>query len=261
VSEFEEKAPQLLVSVRSVEEAEAALVGGCDVLDIKEPARGPLGMADVATIAAILAVRDRDWAAVPVSVALGEAAEWQPDRPIPRLPEGIAYLKLGTAGLAQRPDWPDCLDNIREQFDVGGAGKSHWIAVACADAEEAGGPPPEQVLDLAALGGWAGILIDTCSKESRNLFDWLDLSRLAALAAEARSRDLLFALAGRLQLEDVSRLAALEPDTVGIRSAACREGDRSGPIDAHRVRDFRSALRRSEPVGSSHRDRVQGRNR
>ncbi|GIS63269.1 MAG: hypothetical protein CM1200mP2_54940 [Planctomycetaceae bacterium] len=35
----------LLVSVRSGQEARAAIEGGCAVLDVKEPAHGPLGMA------------------------------------------------------------------------------------------------------------------------------------------------------------------------------------------------------------------------
>src|SRR5260221_3008307 len=47
--------PRLLVSVRNAVEAEAALAGGCDVLDVKEPGRGAMGMADVSTIAAVLA--------------------------------------------------------------------------------------------------------------------------------------------------------------------------------------------------------------
>lgn len=244
MSELEETGPRLLVSVRSVTEAEAALAGGCDVLDIKEPARGPLGMADVATIADILSLRNQTSPNVPVSVALGDATEWQPERPSPRLPPGIAYLKLGTAGLASTPDWRGWLEKTRERFGATGAsGGADWIAVACADADEAGGPPPEEVLDVAALAGWAGLLIDTCSKENRCLFDWLNGSRLAALAADARSRDLVFSLAGRLQLADISRLVELQPDTVGIRSAACREGNRSGPVDARRVRAFRAALR------------------
>jgi uncharacterized protein (UPF0264 family) len=246
VSELEGTTRQLLVSVRSVAEAEAALAGGCDVLDIKEPARGALGMADVATIAAIIALRDQTFPAVPVSVALGEAAEWGPEQPIPPLPGGIAYLKIGTAGLAPMPDWCDRLRNVRERFDAArGGGGSRWIAVACADAEEVAAPSPEQVLNAVALAGWAGILIDTCSKASRSLFDWLDGPRLAALGGEARSQDLLFAVAGRLQLEHVSRLAELQPDTVGIRSAACRLGERSGPIEALRVCAFRAALRRA----------------
>ncbi|MBI3863420.1 MAG: hypothetical protein HY290_16135, partial [Planctomycetia bacterium] len=91
--------PQLLVSVRSAAEAAAAIAGGCDVLDVKEPSRGPLGMADVSTIAAIIDAARAAQPSAPVSVALGEAADWAPDRQPPQLPAGIAYLKLGTAGL------------------------------------------------------------------------------------------------------------------------------------------------------------------
>jgi uncharacterized protein (UPF0264 family) len=65
--------PQLLVSVRDVAEAEAALAGGADIIDIKEPRRGALGMADAAMIAEIVACVDRR---VPVSAALGELREW-----------------------------------------------------------------------------------------------------------------------------------------------------------------------------------------
>ena len=45
---------RLLVSVRSAAEAEAALLGGADVIDVKEPDRGPLGRADDAVIAAVV---------------------------------------------------------------------------------------------------------------------------------------------------------------------------------------------------------------
>ena len=64
--------PRLLVSVRDAAEAAAALAGGAALIDVKEPARGSLGRADAATIAAVVAaVGGR----VPVSVALGELRE------------------------------------------------------------------------------------------------------------------------------------------------------------------------------------------
>src|SRR3712207_1522808 len=47
---------RLLVSVRSAAEAGTALEGGADIVDAKEPARGPLGAVDPVTIAEILAV-------------------------------------------------------------------------------------------------------------------------------------------------------------------------------------------------------------
>src|SRR5947209_8028398 len=46
-------APGLLVSVRSAAEARAALDGGAALIDIKEPARGPLGRADDGVMAEV----------------------------------------------------------------------------------------------------------------------------------------------------------------------------------------------------------------
>src|SRR5262249_31147267 len=92
---FPSMTPQLLVSVRTVSEAEAALAGGCDVLDVKEPDRGAMGMADHGTIKAIAARADEEHSTLPMSVALGEACEWDGARRAPDLPARIAYRKLG----------------------------------------------------------------------------------------------------------------------------------------------------------------------
>src|SRR2546422_749077 len=97
--------PQLLVSVRNSVEACEALAGGCQILDVKEPRRGSLGMADPAEMVAILEVAHRTAPGLPVSAALGEAREWSPERAIPVLPAGLDYVKLGTAGLAACEDW------------------------------------------------------------------------------------------------------------------------------------------------------------
>src|SRR5437899_496511 len=108
--------PRLLVSVRSATEAKVALAGGCDVLDVKEPALGAMGMADSATIAAVAArVGDLE-SPVPVSVALGEAVEWTEKRPIPPLPSQIGYLKLGTAGLGTLAGWARRLAEVKQRF-------------------------------------------------------------------------------------------------------------------------------------------------
>src|SRR5262249_27281629 len=97
--------PRLLVSVRNLSEAEAGLAGGCDVLDVKEPARGAMGMADVQTIDAIVSRVRQLHAQVPVSIALGEASEWEGLLSVPSLPAQVAYLKLGTAGWGAKAHW------------------------------------------------------------------------------------------------------------------------------------------------------------
>jgi uncharacterized protein (UPF0264 family) len=217
-------------------------------------------MADHTTISDVVTHARKFISPVPVSVALGEAAEWTPVRAVPRLPAGIAYLKLGTAGLAECATWETTFNAVRAQFDdrspstgsddsdstvaaTGGFAPS-WIAVAYADWQTARGPAPENVTAAAAACGCRGVLIDTFSKGRLRLLDWLDGLRLCALAEQARSLKLMFALAGRLQIGDLRQVLAVGPDIVGIRSAACRDGQRQGDIDAAAVAAFREALRR-----------------
>ena len=73
--------PELLVSVRNLAEAQAAVAGGCDRLDVKEPLRGPLGRADADTIAQVArfaALSKNPANPIPCSVALGEIlAKWR----------------------------------------------------------------------------------------------------------------------------------------------------------------------------------------
>jgi hypothetical protein len=227
------------------------------VLDIKEPERGAMGMADPATIAAIVRrVRSAD-VAVPVSVAVGEVTDWEPNHAVPHLPQGIAYFKLGTAGLGNEPDWGARLAAVLERFNAGmrvdsrldgetanepAEQKARSIAVGYADWEWTRGPRPEEVIDQATTCGCGGVLFDTYSKGEQRLTGWLSIERLVALAAMARARGLLFALAGRLQISDLPALRPIRPDIVGIRSAACRAGIRTGEINPSAVRAFRDAL-------------------
>ena len=168
-------------------------------------------------------------------------------------------MKLGTAGQEDCAAWGASLGALLRRFEtesnqtnVAAVAEStsavacgfapSWIAVAYADWQIARGPMPEDVIAVASEQGCSGVMIDTFSKGRLRLLDWLTGPRLHSLAAQARSLRLTFALAGRLQIGDLRQVLAVGPDTVGIRSAACRDGIRSGEIDAAAVRAFREAL-------------------
>ena len=53
----------------------------------------------------------------------------------------------------------------------------------------------------------------------------------------------LIALAGSLDVASVHRLAALKPDIIAVRGAACRGGDRLAAIDPTRVARLAEAVR------------------
>lgn len=217
----------LLVSVRSAAEARAAFEGGAAIVDAKEPARGPLGLADPATWRE---VREALPVGVPVSVALGELADWdRGTRPPAAAFDGIAFRKVGLAGEGSRAAWPRRWRALR---DAMGSGPS-WVAVAYADWPIAGAPPPDEVLAEALdVPDCAGLLVDTWDKGRRTpiLADaWADW------VARARAGGRFVALAGGLDIEAIRRLDPLAPDVFAVRGAACGGGDRLGVIDPARV--------------------------
>lgn len=220
---------RLLVSVRSAAEASAALAGGAHVLDIKEPSRGPLGRADPEIWRAVHALAPAD---VPLSVALGELLDWERPEAVPIAPDdfaGIRFRKLGLAGAADRNDWPDRWEALR---DFWGDGPS-WIAVIYADWERARAPHPEAILEVALTTACAGVLIDTWSKVHPSPLDtgpfW------SSLINRVRSHNRLVALAGGLDAPAIARLAPLSPDLFAVRGAACSQGRREAAIDTPRV--------------------------
>ena len=228
---------QLLVSVRDAAEARAALAGGADVIDVKEPTRGSLGRANEAVweeVAAACAGR------AAVSFALGELGDWEDDAgPVPAVPAGAAFVKLGLA--ATGTDWEERWEGTRERFDAAAGRPLPWAAVAYADARAAAAPGPVAVVAAAIRAGCAAVLIDTFQKDGRGLFDHLPDDRLAALGERSRRAGLRFALAGSLRLEDVPRALGCGADVIAVRGAAC-DGARTDRVGEAQVRALAAAV-------------------
>lgn len=221
--------PQLLVSVRNRHEAVAAVDGGADIIDIKEPSRGPLGMAEVSTASEVIqAVAGRR----PVTMALGELGA----AALPHLPEGLAAVKVG---LAHAPsNWPD--DCIRLAQTLGSL---PLIAVAYADHHRCAAPPLPEVLAAAIGWGAPGLLIDTARKDGRDLLTLVDAGELQRLVDAAHGAGLLLALAGSLRPATIDRVLEVAPDVIAVRGAACRGADRSASIQRELVEALRQQLR------------------
>lgn len=221
---------RLLVSVRSAREAEAALRGGADLIDIKEPARGALGAADPSVWGAVAAVVK---ARVPLSAALGELLS--PELPARlsccRLLEAFSFAKAGLAGCADAADLRRRLTAMVATLPANVTA----VAVAYADTHWAGSPPPMEVLELAVECGCGGLLLDTYDKTAAGLFDHMPLGAVRQLIDAARDAGLLSALAGSLRLDSVGKALACRPDVVAVRGAVCR-GARTGPVDPSLVR-------------------------
>ncbi len=224
----------LLVSVRSAAEAEIALAGGADLIDVKEPSRGPLGPADPRTWAAIRsAIADRR----PTSVALGELL----DCATPSLAsqcEGFPFAKIGLAGCHERAGWIALWQRAVRLLPPGTAP----VPVAYADWRAARAPSPRVIIALAQWSPARLALVDTFDKSDGSLLSHLDCEYLRELSGEAREAGVELALAGSLDGGAIASLRELRPRYFGVRGAAC-SGGRAGPIDLARVKSLSRAVR------------------
>ncbi len=128
----------LLVSVRDVAEADSALRGGADLIDIKEPSLGALGAAGLEVVSAVFDFVD---GRVPVSAACGELLD-EMAYPPGRLP-ALSFAKIGLAGCSNEPAWESRLAAAWQQFSptVG------RVAVAYADWYQCHSLPPNIVIE------------------------------------------------------------------------------------------------------------------
>ncbi|MEQ8787269.1 MAG: (5-formylfuran-3-yl)methyl phosphate synthase [Pirellulaceae bacterium] len=231
---------RLLVSVRSAEEAEAAIAGGADIVDVKEPLRGSLGAADAATWRAVReAAADR----APLSAALGELREVSllDDATPPRSLEGFQFAKLGLSGCGEEREWIARWRIALQRLPPDVAP----IAVAYADWRTSQSPPPEQVLEVGVELGCAGLLIDTFDKRQGDLFAWRSPTQLATLIEAAGAARCFTALAGSLTMSSIPRALEIGADVIAVRGAVCRD-ERTASIDQQLVRNAARCVNRRE---------------
>jgi (5-formylfuran-3-yl)methyl phosphate synthase len=227
---------KLLVSVTDAHEARVAVEGGVDIVDVKNPAEGSLGAPGPGVIERVREVVPPER---PVSAAIGD---------LPNLPgtaalaalgaarSGAAYVKVGLWGTSTTDEAVAVLRAVRDAIGA------TVIAAAYADAERVPGEPlpPEAVVEAARRAGAGGCLLDTAVKDGRGLFEWLTPEALAALVAEGHAAGLEMTLAGALRAQDLSLVRATGADIAGVRSAACRDGQRAAALDAERIRRLRA---------------------
>lgn len=215
---------QLLVSVRNVTEANAALSGGADVIDVKEPQNGPLGQADVQTIREVFEhVAGRK----PVSAACGELLDTDNRTDLP-----LTYRKWGPAGC-RGLCWGDLLKDRHNSW-----GKETVVTVAYADAEQANAPSVAEIHAFALQLPGTVFLIDTFRKQpGQNLLTHLSKPQLFDLVRSCHDKQVKIALAGSLGFADIEALLDLQPDFFAVRGAVCSVG-RNSPIDGNKVQQL-----------------------
>ena len=227
--------PRLLISVRSLVEADAIANLGIAVLDLKEPLHGALAPASVDLWQQIAS---RYAASVSLSVALGEfdqAVDLAAD-----VPGAVAFAKAGPANcqtLRQLTSaWTRLRDRLPESVSL--------VAVAYADHRAAACLPPQEIFEQAASMGIKTWLIDTLHKNGQSTLDQLSVETLSGIAQLAKLNQAQWVLAGSIRLAAARGYARLGPlpDLFGVRGDVCH-GQRTGEISPQSVQRWLIELR------------------
>ena len=223
----------LLASVACCDEIDAALSGGADIIDLKDPRMGALGAWKIESIReAVGKLKGRR----PVSATIGD---------LPLQPEIIAAAVRAAAETG--------VDIVKIGFFDGStqaciaalepvAGRTHLVAVLFADRS-----PDFDLLPALAKAGFFGVMLDTADKSRGTLCDHMDRYALAQFGALARTQQLRFGLAGSLAMTDIPPLLSLSPDFLGFRRALCGAADRTGKLDSAAVANVKRAIETQIP--------------
>jgi uncharacterized protein (UPF0264 family) len=231
---------QLLVSVRSASEAEAALRGGAALIDIKEPAKGSLGRASdnvIEDVVRVVAGRR------PVSAAMGEFVDTFADA-MPVCRNSLRYLKWGLSRFENCDEdiWHAELEILIHHL-ADRQPTARVVPVAYADWQRASAIKPIQVCAFAAVHPVGAFLIDTWRKDGSTLLDWLSVDEIEHLLAVCRSSGVPMAVAGSLGPAEIQTLLPMRPDWFAVRGVVCQGRMREAAIDEDAVRRLAATLR------------------
>jgi uncharacterized protein (UPF0264 family) len=230
---------KLLVSVVNKKEALDSIKGGADILDVKNPKEGSLGANFPRVIKQVKDVTPKN---LELSATIGD---------LPNLPgtaslaalgaavSGVDYVKAGLFGVKT------CEEATAMMTEVVRAVKEHdsnlkTIASGYADFREVGCVSPLELPFVANKAGADGVLVDVKVKNGKsNLFSFLTNENLKELVDKAHNYNLLAALAGSLDTQDIQRVFSLGADIIGVRGAVCTKKDRvTGKLEREKVIEF-----------------------
>lgn len=231
---------RLLVSPMNIDEARAALAGGADILDVKNPKEGSLG-ANFPW--AIRAVADLAAGKVPVSATIGDL-EFKPGTAslaaLGAASSGADYIKAGLLGVKTRGQAEEMLEGIVKAVKDFDSGKK-VVAAGYSDYARAGSISPMLLPAAAAKAGADLVMVDTAMKDGRSTFEFMSEKELLEFISLGHAEGLQVALAGTIGFEHLKMLKRLNPDIIGVRGIVCG-GDRRSSIRADLVEKLKLAM-------------------
>ena len=229
----------LMVSVQNVEEALEAEQGGADVVDVKNLQEAMVGSGHPSTVRQVRGI-------IPVekhvSVTLGV---------VPNQAGTVAMAVYAAAMMDATSvkvgfrvaDYDTAVEVLRESRRALDGFNTKLVGSLFADNElYEGGLDPHLMVQLAKDSECDGFLIDTLTKDGRNLFDFMPEPVLRDIVLQGKQLGMSTALSGHLKISDLDELARINPDIVGVRGAVCASGDRGRAVAWEAVAEFKRQL-------------------
>ncbi|MCW4030943.1 MAG: hypothetical protein NWE80_01115 [Candidatus Bathyarchaeota archaeon] len=234
---------KLLVSVVNKMEALESIKGGADIIDVKNPKEGSLGANFPRVIRQVKEVTPKN---LELSATIGD---------LPNLPgtaslaslgaavSGVDYIKAGLFGVKNYEEATALMTEVvkaAKEYDPG----LKTIVSGYADFRYVGCINPIGLPLIAHKVGADGVLVDVKIKKGKNnLFSFLTDENLRELVNIAHNYNLLVALAGSLDRQDIQRVYSLGADIIGVRGAVCSKKDRlAGKLQREKVIAFANEI-------------------
>jgi hypothetical protein len=228
----------LMVSVQNLDEAMHALKGGADIVDVKNLQEALVGSANPWVVEQIRdAVPEPHHASVTLGVVPNQIGT-----------VAMAVYAAGRIGATSvkvgfmNTEYDHALETLQASKQALKGTDTKLIGSLFADNPLYDGLEADHMVRLAQESECDGWLIDTLTKDGRNLFDFMSESELRDMVFQSKQDGMSTALSGHLTINDLDELARINPDIVGVRGAVCSKGDRNDGVHWEAVAEFRRQL-------------------
>ena len=227
-----------MVSVQNLPEALEALKGGADIVDVKNLQEALVGSAHPHVVRDVReSVPLENHASVTLGVVPNQI--------------GTVAMAVYTAGVLKatsvkvgfmNTEYDAAVETLLASREALEGFDTKLIGSLFADNPLYEGLDTHNMVQLAVDGRCDGFLVDTLTKDGRNLFDFLSEDELRDMVFDGKQAGLSTALSGHLKIDDLDELARINPDIVGVRGAVCQKGDRTSGVHRDAVAEFKRQL-------------------
>jgi uncharacterized protein (UPF0264 family) len=231
---------KLLVSPINLEEAKAAVNGGADIIDVKNPKEGSLG-ANFPWV--IRSIKEAMGPNIPVSATTGDMDYKPGTTSLAALGAAVAgadYIKVGLYNIQTTEQAIDMVEHVVKSVKEYDPNKKVVIS-GYADYKRINSIPLRELPPVCADYGADVVMMDTGIKDGRSTFEFMTNEELSQFVESAHDLGLITAIAGNINFKDIEAINQIGPDIIGIRGCVCG-GDRNSTIQQKLVEELKSMM-------------------